>query len=216
MEPTPPASGKTSVQDLIRRIHEDGVRSGREEADRILREAREEAATLLAEARKEAADARRRADEEIERQREATLAALKQSARDTALELQGQVASRFESFVRRFVTEATSDPDFLRRLVLALAGRAAAEHLESGGAAIHLPEEALSPDTEAGRDFLAALSSDMLREGVRLVADPGVDGGAKVVLQGDRLEIDLSAEAIAHLISARLQPRFRAILEGLE
>jgi V/A-type H+-transporting ATPase subunit E len=214
MEPNP--VGKTTVQDLIRRIREDGVRDGREEAERLMREAREEAARLVEEARKSAEETRRRAAEEIARHREATLAALQQGARDTALELQERVASHFESFVRRFVTRATSDPAFLRELVLALAGRAGADVIRDRDAEIRLPEAVLSPDTEAGREFLAALSSDTLREGVSLVGDPGVEGGARVILRGEHLEIDLSAEVIARLISERLQPRFRAILEGLE
>jgi V/A-type H+-transporting ATPase subunit E len=54
----------------------------------------------------------------------------------------------------------------------------------------------------------------MLREGLTLVPDSEIEGGARVRLVQDQLEIDLSDRAISRLIAQRLLPRFRAILDG--
>jgi V/A-type H+-transporting ATPase subunit E len=56
----------------------------------------------------------------------------------------------------------------------------------------------------------------MLREGVELVPNSEIQGGARVRLVRDKLEIDLSDRAIARMISQRLLPRFKAILEGVD
>lgn len=69
---------------------------------------------------------------------------------------------------------------------------------------------------EEGKAAILGLSSDMLREGLELVPDSEVEGGARVRLVKDKLEIDLSDRAIARMISQRLIPRFKAIMEGAE
>ena len=54
------------------------------------------------------------------------------------------------------------------------------------------------------------------REGLELASDSEIEGGARVRLVQDKLEIDLSDRAVARMISQRMVPRFKAILEGTE
>jgi V/A-type H+-transporting ATPase subunit E len=56
----------------------------------------------------------------------------------------------------------------------------------------------------------------MLREGVELLPDSSISGGAKVRLVNEQMEIDLSDKAIAKMLADRLSPRFQAILAGIE
>ena len=56
----------------------------------------------------------------------------------------------------------------------------------------------------------------MLREGVELIPDAEIKGGARVRLIDDKLEIDLSDRAVSRMIAQRILPRFKAILEGAE
>jgi V/A-type H+-transporting ATPase subunit E len=69
---------------------------------------------------------------------------------------------------------------------------------------------------EEGKQAILALSSDMLREGIELMPSHEVEGGARVRLVRDKLEVDLSDRAVARLIAQRIVPRFKAILEGAE
>jgi V/A-type H+-transporting ATPase subunit E len=69
---------------------------------------------------------------------------------------------------------------------------------------------------EEGKLAILGLASDMLREGLELVSDRDVQGGARVRLVKDKLEIDLSDRAVTQLIAARLLPRFQAIVAGAE
>ena len=206
----------SGVQELIDRIRGEGVQSARDEADRLLSEARSEANRILAEAKAEAATMKKDAQEEIETERTAAIAALRVAARDTGLELRTAVFSAFEEHVRRLVTDVTTDGKVLRDLIMVLAGRAAAEVIQGKDAEILLPAE-LSEEAAAQlesflRDSAAALSGQVLRQGIELIPSGDVKGGARVRLLDEDLEIDLSDEALSEMMLGLLLPRYRAIL----
>ena len=69
-------------------------------------------------------------------------------------------------------------------------------------------------DSPLGR-FANLVASDMLRQGVTLSSSPNVKAGIKVRLTDKGIDLDLSDNAIADLLMQHLQPRFRALLEGI-
>lgn len=216
-----PDATKTSsgVKELITRIRDEGVAAGREEAARIVAGAKEEAARILAEARAAAEVAREEARVRIEADRKATLEALQQAARDTGLRLRATVRSAFEARVRRLVSEATGHAEFIQSLVLVLAGRAADEYLKDKKVQILLPQDMsrkqFAPEDEQRvRDAVLAVTGDALRDGIELVSSKEIEGGARVRLVGEDLEIDLTDEAISELLLKMLRPRYRAIIAG--
>jgi V/A-type H+-transporting ATPase subunit E len=197
------------------------VEAAEKEAGRIVCEAEAKAAKLLADARTECARMREQAEKDIAAERTAGLEALRVSARDAVLDLKAQVSKSFEVFVRRLVTKATRDEEIIRELVLVLAGKAREDVIGDKDMHILVSKALLTgkPDDELrahGKDIILALSSDMLREGVELIPTDGIDGGARVRLVDEDLEIDLSDRAITRLLSERVLPRFRRILEGAE
>jgi len=209
----------SGVQSLIERIRDQGVQAAQEEANRLRSEAKKQAAEMLAQAQAEADAERKKARTEIDDYRTAALDALHVAVRDTVLELKAQVRARFEDFVKRLVVSATHDIELIRSIVLVLAGQAAEQFIQNKDIEIRISKDLL--DGEAGfkdetKQAVLGLSSDMLREGLALVPDDEIEGGARVRLVQDRLEIDLSDRAIANLISRRILPRFNAILEGAE
>ena len=216
-EETPKASG---VQELISRIRDDGVHAGKEEADRIVAEARREAARLVADAKSQADEARQKASAEIESFKTAALEALKLAARDTELRLEAEVTSAFQRQVKRLVAPVTHDGEFLRTLVLVLAGQAADGYLKDKRLQIWVSDLLAGRENEeldqAARQAALGISSDMLREGVEIVPSSEVPGGARVRVVDEELEIDLTDETIAQLLLKHLLPRYRAILEGAE
>ncbi len=211
----------SGVQDLIDRIRDQGVQAAQEEADRLLRDARQQAAEIVAQARAEAKAMQEKAQAEIEAHRLASLDALRLAARDTVLDLKARVMSRFEEFVKRLVTSATRDKELVRSIVLVLAGQAAEELIKDKEIEVRISNSLLEGHTgpvfqEEGKLAILGLSSDMLREGIELVSDGEIEGGARVRLVQEKLEIDLSDRAVARMISQRLLPRFKAIMEGAE
>lgn len=212
---------ESSVQALIDRIRDQGVQSANREAARILAEAEAKASQLLAEAQKQVEQQRAKATADIEAEQAAAQEALKLSARDTVMRLKNLVSTAFETFVRRLVTTATQDRELMKNLVLVLAGHSAEEFIKDKQIQILLSDAILTGKSdpklrELGKQTILSLSSDMLREGVELIPSGGVEGGAKVRLVGEQLEIDLSDKAISKMLAEHLLPRFQAILTAAE
>jgi V/A-type H+-transporting ATPase subunit E len=216
------ATAAQGVQELIERIRGEGVRAGRDEAERILREARGQAASLRASAEAEAREMVERARAQIAREHAAGVEALKNAARDAALELRGHVRASFERYVRRLVSTDLQERDFVRSLVLVLAGEAATRYVAdhdaeilvssalAGAADAALPSPAIQ---EKIRNAVLGASGAMLREGVELLPADDVSEGARVRLVGQDLEIDLTDTAVTRLLLKHLLPRYRDIVE---
>jgi V/A-type H+/Na+-transporting ATPase subunit E len=215
------ANASSGVQDLIDRIRDQGVQAAAKEAERLLSNARKQAAEIISQAKSEADATHAKARAEIEAYETASIDALRLAARDTVLDLKSRVMSRFEEFVKRLVVSTTRDKDVVRDIVLVLAGHAAEEFVKDKDIQVRVSRSLLEgpgePEFhEEGRRAILGLSSEMLREGVQLMSDDDIEGGARVKLVQDKLEIDLSDRAISRVISQRLLPRFKAILEGSE
>jgi V/A-type H+-transporting ATPase subunit E len=55
----------------------------------------------------------------------------------------------------------------------------------------------------------------MLREGVTFAVGEAEQRGIRVRLVGQDLEVELTDETVARLLLTHLQPRFRALVEGI-
>lgn len=211
----------SGVQELISRIRDEGVSAGREEADRLVAEAKRQSEQMLSDARKEIDALRDAAETQIEADREAALEALQLAARDTGLELQAAVVAAFERQVTRLVSDTTLDTDLLKSMVLVLAGQSVKDFVRDKkirilASSLVFADES-DPEVDArARKATLALSSDMLREGVELIPADDVNGGVRVQVVDEDLEINLTDEAISRLLLRHLLPKFRNILSGAE
>jgi V/A-type H+-transporting ATPase subunit E len=213
---TEPDVSNSGVKVLIDRIRDEGVQSARDEADRITSEAKAQAARIVSDAKAEAASLKKEAHAAMEREQTATIEALRIAARDTGLELRSAIMSAFEEHVRRLVTDVTTDGSVLRDMILVLAGRAAEDFIKDKDAVILIPSRLADEVSEELEDFLkqssVAFSADVLRKGVELIPSDEIQGGARVRLVGEDLEIDLSDEALSEMMLKMLLPRYRRIL----
>lgn len=217
---------KTSagVEALISRIRDQGVQAGRDEADRVLGEARREAARMLEAAKKEAEAKRADASEEIAAERTAAMEALRIAERDTIMDLRSRVTDGFERHVRRLVSESILDKDFIRAVVLVLAGHAAKEFIKSKKARILVSASLAGEDNQqlqqqakdVAGEVTLGISANMLREGIELIPASDDHRGVRVQLVDEDVEVDLSEKAISDLLLSQLLPRYRAITEGVE
>jgi V/A-type H+-transporting ATPase subunit E len=212
----------SGVQDLIARIRDDGVQAGRQEAEQLLADAQRQAARLLEDARAEVEQMRQKARAEIQTEETAALEALKLAARDTGLRLEAEVVSAFESCVKRLVSPVAHDGSVIRALLLVLAGHAVEEFVKDEEIQVLVSdllfkEADESPELkERVRQEVLGITGEMLREGVELIPSSEVEGGARVRLVGENLEIDLTEAAIHRVLMKHLLPRFRGIFEGNE
>jgi V/A-type H+-transporting ATPase subunit E len=216
----------SGVQELIGRLRDEGVKAGKEEAESVLQEARQQADQIVAQANAEADEIRDKARTEIEAERAASREAIQMAFRDTTLKLKSQVMAAFSDHVRRLVSMELRDKDFLRQAILAIFGQATQEVAKDQPVEVLVSEELFVTDekgsrlTEEGKERLRhmvlGISGEMLREGVDLKPSGETNGGMRVRLVGEDLEIDLSDEALSELLLGYLIPRFRAIVTGVE
>jgi V/A-type H+-transporting ATPase subunit E len=210
------------VQDLISRIRDEGVESGKQEAGRLVSEAQLRATRLVEDARTEVEELRKKARAEIENEKNAALAALKLAARDTSLQLEADIVSAFEGYVKRLVSPALRDPELIQALVLVLAGHAVEKFVKDQEIRVFVSDVLFkeagesSELDERAKQAVLGITGEILREGIELIPSSEVAGGARVQLVDENLEVDLTDETVHKVLLKHLLPRFRAILEGAE
>ena len=221
-DPKPISSG---VDALIARLRDEGVSSGRSEAERILNEARAEAKRIVDKANAEAKEHLETSRKEADAYRAAGQEALKTAMRDTVLDMKSTLMQRFSADVKRLVSHQLQDPEVLKRMILEVAGRVRADAGDEDELEIVLPEavaglEELRSNPEELRKgpltkFVFGLTGEMLREGVTFSPSDDMETGIRIHVPERGIALDLTDEAVAALLLQHLQPRFRAILEGI-
>ncbi|SHE32813.1 V/A-type H+-transporting ATPase subunit E [Modicisalibacter ilicicola DSM 19980] len=216
----------SGVETLIERLRGEGVEQGREEARRIVKDAETRAAWMIEQAERDAQELREQAREEAKRLENSAKEALRVAARDSVLEMQTTLTHRFRDHLRRLVGDALSGEDLLQRLILELTARIRADTpLEAEkDVEIMLPRDVVGLEELRRRpeelkegtlsSFVAAQAREVLREGVRFSVGEQ-SSGLRIRLHEHEMELDLSDEAVAEFLLEHLQPRFRAMLEGI-
>lgn len=217
----------SGVDALIARLREEGVSAGRSQAAQIVTDAQRQAKQILDKAHAEARDRLETARREADAYRAAGDEALKTAIRDTVLSMKSDLMQRFSGDVRRLVSQQLADPEILQRMILEIAGRVRDE----AGVGPDDPLEIVLPETAVGLEelrnnpeelgkgrltkFVLGLTGEMLREGVTFSASEDAKAGIQVKVEGKDVTLDLTNEAVADLLLQHLQPRFRAVLEGI-
>jgi V/A-type H+-transporting ATPase subunit E len=216
----------SGVEALIERLREEGVAAGRATAQEIEAEARRQAAQTVREAQGRAEQLVTEARKASEALRKGGEEALRIAMRDTVLHLKGQLMEQFSAEVRRLIAVAMDQEDFLRQLILEVAGRAR----EQAGVDDGQPVRLLLPRALVGLEdlrrnplelregslshFVLSVAGNVLAEGVSFGVAGDDARGIRLQLEGKDVGIELTDAAVADLLLQHLQPRFRAILEG--
>jgi V/A-type H+-transporting ATPase subunit E len=215
------------IEQLIQRLKQEGVDEGRADAQKVIAAGEARARDLVARAEAEAKTRIDAATQAADRLKRGGEEALKTAMRDAVLELKEDLSTRFARQVQGVIAKLSTDQELLKQMILAVASRARNEAgLDDAKALeIMLPRTAVGIDElrrnpqelheGALSQFALASAADMLRAGVTFARATDDAGGIRVVLKDDGLLLDLSDAAVADVILRHLQPRFRALLEGV-
>ncbi len=191
------------LQQLLEKIQRDGVDKAKTEADKILEAAHAQAKALTASARAEAtkitSDARVEA-EAFEHRAEETV---RQSARDTLLNVEKAVTALFVNLLLKDVNTALNSTE----LVSGLAVEAVRAYL-SGKSPVEIA--AAAPLADALRVKLAAEAAN----GVTVVTDDTTGAGFRVRLANGRVEHAFTGAAVAEALAKNLRPRLAALMKA--
>lgn len=217
------------VETLIERLKHDGVNAGKDEAARLIREAQNKANKIHNEAQAKSKAMMAEAHQLIQQEKKAAEDALQLAARNMRLELRQNLMDRFTQEVKRLVHKELDEKDTLRQLIL-LVTIDSLEQLQAFKAKnieIELPTRVLDFDeirknpelmkNDSLKTLVQSLTRHMLSEGmsVRLNQEDKPMVGIKVSLVDEEIVLDLTEEAVSNLLIKHMQPRFRALLEGL-
>ncbi len=223
-QPVAPSHG---IDALIQKLRDEGVSAGRKQADSILAQAKQSAKQMVDKANEEARKHLEASRKEAAAFQSAGEAAIKTAMRDTMLEMKSRLMQRFSADVKRLVGAELQHEALLKQLILEVAGKARetlaasdAQQLEVVLPAQVVGLEALrnNPDElRSGKltQYVLGLSDDIMREGVSFSASEDITAGIRIHMVDKEITLDLTDEAIAALLLEHLQPRFRAILEGI-
>ena len=218
-----PAVEAAGVAGLIDRLRDDGIAQGRSQAEALITAAQKQASDIVAAAQRQADTVLVKAKEETAKLKAACDNAMALAMRDSILSLENEFIEEFHNKLVHLIDGVLTDQEFLQRLILEVAGRAApavadkqVELLLPAGT-VSLEDLQRKPEQAAPgtlMHFVLTLAGGMLREGVSFGVAEDDGAGIRVRLIEDDVRIDLTDSAISELLMRHLLPRFRALLRG--
>ncbi|MDC9729339.1 MAG: hypothetical protein PSN04_08450 [Methyloprofundus sp.] len=220
---------KTSsgVENLIQRLREQGVEAGQANAEKIVLDAQKRAEWIVEEAEMEAQQLIANAKKTADAHQKSGEDALKLAMRDVLLKLRDTLLESFSHDVQRVVGQKMEQEAFLERLILQLAGKVREQldledkdevSLFFANNPVGVDELKNNPEElKQGSltHFTAAIAADMLREGVSIHTSNELSSGLLIRLKDEGMAVEFTDETISALLLEHLQPRFRALLQGI-
>ncbi len=207
------------VQQLIDRLHQEGVSKGQTEAEALLVAARQQAAEILDKAKQEAETILANANEQAEQTRINGEGAIRLAGRDASLRLTEELREDFVRKLRSLVGHTLKDREFLKSLILEIARHSLPESQKPQPLKVlvlterEVNHESAEQVRQELDEFVRSLSGEALRDGLTFDVDEHDSAGVRVQVVDDELEIDLTTETLTELLLQHLSPRFRAIME---
>jgi V/A-type H+-transporting ATPase subunit E len=198
---------EVQLQELIDKIKRDGIESASAEAAKIKKDAEAEAQRIIEAAKKEAAGIIERGKQDAERSEKAGTAALEQASRNLVLAFKGEIQGLLDKIVAADTAKAYGG-DTLKA--------ALPEILKSWASKGESKVDVLLPEADL-KKLESALSGELaaeLKKGVELKADRNLGAGFRIAEKDGSAYYDFSADAVAELLSAYLNPRLAEILKS--
>jgi V/A-type H+-transporting ATPase subunit E len=204
------------LQELIDKIKKDGIQSASEEAARLKSRAEGEAKRIVEAAQKEAADIIAQAKLDADRLEKAGIGAIGQASRNLVLAFKAEIEALLDKIVAR-ETAAAYDAGTLKAALpeilksWAVKGGTAQGGSAQGGDSLDiLLPEALRASLEG---FFQEKLAGELKKGVEFKPDRRLEAGFRIANRDGSAYYDFSAEAVADLLSAYLNPRLADIVK---
>ncbi|MCL1837110.1 MAG: V-type ATP synthase subunit E [Treponema sp.] len=195
------------VQELIKKIKKDGIESATQEAARLKQEAEAEARQIVEAANKEAEEIIAKGKRDAERSEKAGIAALEQASRNLVLAFKGEIQALLDKIVQQELVAAYSG-DVLKVVlpeILKAWGSKGSDSL-----AVLLPEASLDQLQGYFREKLA----NELKKGLELRSDRHLAGGFRIANRDGSAYYDFSADSVAEMLCAYLNPHLAEILKS--
>ncbi|WP_026973362.1 hypothetical protein [Aliagarivorans marinus] len=211
------------IDALAQTLRQEGVEAGQLEADKLIAAAKEEASIIVSEARDKASQILGNARKEADFISQAGQQAFELAERNATLNLKSYLQEQFAEQIKATVGKALEDEALLKQMIVEVAGQNALADDEQvdvllpakvvGVSDLRTKPEELAEGTLM--HFVAAEAAEMLREGVSFSVDEENGNDLVFRLKDKDIEVSLGSDTVSQMLLNHLQPRFRALLEGI-
>lgn len=195
------------LQELIDKIKKDGVASAESSAAQIIEDAEKKAAQIISDAKSQAEGIVKEAKTESERLEKSSEDAIKQAGRNLLISFRDGITSELTKIIEA-ETKTAYSKELLEKLIPDTV-KIWADKSEVNNLSVLLAEKDLA-SLEAG---LKAALKDEISKGLEIKPDKTLSNGFRIGLKDGSAFYDYSAESVAELFSAYLNPRVAAILK---
>lgn len=195
------------LQELIDKIKKDGVGAAETSAAEIIADAEKKAAAIIADAEKRAEEANAKAKVEAARLEKASVDAIKQAGRNIILSFRDGINAELSALVAAESAKAY-DADMLKTLIPEVIKKWL-ENPEAESVSVFLSEKDLE---KLSTGFNTVLKNE-ISKGLEIKADKSLDSGFKIGTKDGSAYYDFSAESVAELFCAYLNPKTAQIMK---
>jgi len=195
------------LQELIEKIKKEGIESAQAGAAKLKADAEAEAKALIADAKRQAAGIIAQAKTDAERSEKAGISAVEQASRNLVLAFKGEIQGLLDKLTAEAVSSSYS-ADVIKGILPDLVKNWAVKNTDS--LTVILSEGDIKKLDDAFKSKLASA----LKGGVEFKAGKNLDGGFRIAEKDGSAFYDFSAEAVAAMLSAHLNPKVAEILKN--
>ena len=192
-----------NLNELLEKIQREGVDKAKDAAAEVTADAEAKAKALLAEAEAKAKALLEEAKRQAEAYAESSKQTIRQSAKNTLIEVENAVTALFDKLLAKGVSDATADAG----LVAELAAEAVRAYATGTG------KVAVAAGAKLCDALRAKLAGQAANGGVDVVLDETSGTGFRVLLAGGRIEHNFTGQAIAESLSRQLRPALAELLK---
>ena len=195
------------LQDLIEKIKKDGVEAADKSASEKIAQAKAEAEKIIANAKEEADKIIKAAKDETARMEKASEDAIRQAGRNLILSFR-ESGEKELSAIMTAETAKSYAPKLLENLIPETV-KAWTKNTDASDVSVLLNEKDLK---ELEQNLGAALKNE-ISKGLTLKADNSIENGFRIGVKDGAAYYDFSAEAVADLFSAYLNPKVASVMK---
>ena len=195
------------LQELIDKIKKDGVATAEAEAAKKIAEAEKKAEGIIADAQDKAAEIIKNAKAETQRMEKASEEAIVQAGRNMLLSFKDSLVAELDGLIQAETAKAITK-DVLAKLIPETV-KAWAKNSEASELSVLLSEKDL-------KSLESALTGDLKSEiskGLEIKPDKTLTAGFRIGVKNGAAFYDYSAEALAELFGAYLNPKVAALMK---
>lgn len=199
------------LQELTKRIYNEGLEKGKNEAEQLVSQAKKEAEEILKQARKEAEKLRTEAKNEADELSKNVHSELSLSARQAINAIKQQITEvLITKAVDQAVEKAFDDKDFVKNIISQILSNWSEIEKSNQEVILSLPEK----DRKLLEDYFLSKVGKEVKTGFALSFEEGIKSGFTVGPKDGSYKVSFTDQDFEHFFRQYLRPRTTKLLYG--